>query len=132
MLLERWFELLMGHVSLKQLDRNNHRGPLTVTVSGREAELVEDGSRFWAWNPNEEHGDNAAGLLRALVARLRTFPAPAEGDLVDLIIQKTGSHSFGPALHGGSREARRTRRPPLALCHSAAVPYVVRYSQGRR
>jgi hypothetical protein len=76
-----------GHISLK------HPIDTTTTVSkvavdGGEAELVEDRSRFWAWNPNEEHGDNAAGLLRALVVRLRDLPEAEARDLVALIIQK--------------------------------------------
>jgi hypothetical protein len=50
--------------------------------------LAEDGSRFWAWNPDEEHGDNTAGLLKALVARLRALPEPEACDLVALVIQK--------------------------------------------
>jgi hypothetical protein len=75
-----------GHIALKH--PSGTATVSTVMIDGREATLAEDGSRFWAWNPNEEHGDNTAGLLGAMVSRLRTLPAPEAYDLIDLIIRR--------------------------------------------
>jgi hypothetical protein len=44
----------------------------TVNVNGQEAVLVEDWSNIWAWNPDDEHGDNELGILKAFVKRLQT------------------------------------------------------------
>jgi hypothetical protein len=58
-----------------------------VTINSDHAELIEDRSRYWAWNPNEEHGDNTAGLLKAFVERLRTLPEPDVCELAVLVIR---------------------------------------------
>jgi SpoVK/Ycf46/Vps4 family AAA+-type ATPase len=57
------------------------------TVNGHHGQLIEDGSRYWAWNPSEEHGDNTAALLKAFVERLRTLPEPDVCELAGLVIQ---------------------------------------------
>ena len=44
----------------------------TFNVNGQEAVLVEDWSNIWAWNPDDEHGDNELGILKAVVKRLQT------------------------------------------------------------
>ncbi len=59
----------------------------TATVSDHTARLAEDDSRHWAWNPNEEHGDNLAALLKAFVERLRTLPESDACELARLVIQ---------------------------------------------
>lgn len=58
-----------------------------VTVNGHHGQLIEDGSRYWAWNPNEEHGDNTAALLKAFVERLRALPEPDACILAALVIR---------------------------------------------
>ena len=58
-----------------------------VIVNGHIGELIEDGSRYWAWNPNEEHGDNTAALLKAFADRLRTLPGPDVCELATLVIR---------------------------------------------
>ena len=43
----------------------------TFDVNGQEATLVEDWSNIWAWNPDDEHGDNELLILKAFVKMLR-------------------------------------------------------------
>jgi hypothetical protein len=75
-----------GHIALK-----HQAAPITVrtlTVDGLETELAEDGSRYWAWNPNDEQGGDTAGLLKALIDRLRRLPEAEARDLTALVIRK--------------------------------------------
>ena len=76
-----------GHIALKH-QTDTPAAVRTVTVNGQQAEFVEDGSRYWAWNPNDEHRGDAAGLLRALIERLRRLPETEARDLAALVIQK--------------------------------------------
>ena len=62
----------------------------TATVNDHTARLAEDDSRHWAWNPDEEHGDNLAALLKVLVERLRTLPESDACELARLVIQTSG------------------------------------------
>ena len=77
---------LEGHASItRPITADSKRW--TVAVNDQNTELIEDGSRYWAWNPNEEHGDNTAALLRIFVDRLRTLPEQDARDLATLVIQ---------------------------------------------
>ena len=44
----------------------------TFDVGGQQATLVEDWSNIWAWNPDDRHGGNEIGMLKAVVKRLQT------------------------------------------------------------
>jgi hypothetical protein len=76
-----------GHIALKH-QTDTPAGVRTVTVDGHAIELVEDGSRYWAWNPNDDHGGDTAGLLRALIERLRRLPEAEARNLAALVIRK--------------------------------------------
>ncbi len=41
-----------------------------VRVGQTEARFIEDRSHIWAWNPDDQHPDNAVSLVKAFVARL--------------------------------------------------------------
>ncbi|MBX9684891.1 MAG: ATP-binding protein [Hyphomicrobium sp.] len=49
----------------------------TIAVNNQKTTLIEDWSNIWAWNPDDEHGDNEIGILKAVVKRLQTA-APIE------------------------------------------------------
>ena len=75
-----------GHASItRPISADTKRW--TIAVNAKNTELIEDGSRYWAWNPNEEHGDNTAALLRIFVDRLRTLPERDARDLATLVLQ---------------------------------------------
>jgi hypothetical protein len=76
-----------GHIALKH-QPDTPALVRTVTVNRQQAEFVEDGSRYWAWNPNDDHGDDTAGLLKALIDRLRRLPEAEARDLAALVIRK--------------------------------------------
>lgn len=46
----------------------------TFEVNGQQATLVEDWSNIWAWNPDDEHGDNELLILKSFVKRLKAAP----------------------------------------------------------
>lgn len=50
-------------------------------VNGQQATLVEDWSNIWAWNPDDEHGDNELLILKSFVKRLK---AAAPDDAIHL------------------------------------------------
>ncbi|MGA1835187.1 ATP-binding protein [Rhizobium wenxiniae] len=43
-----------------------------VSVGALTARVTQDHSHIWAWNPNEEHSDNAVSLVNAFASRLQT------------------------------------------------------------
>lgn len=56
----------------------------TIPTPAGEARLQEDRSYLWAWDIEEEHGDNAHGLIKAFVRHLEG----AEPDVARVIVQE--------------------------------------------
>jgi hypothetical protein len=74
-----------GYIDRRHPNREGTRS-WTVPHARRQAVLIEDHSHIWAWNPNEEHGSNTLGLLKAYVTRLHGAPRDVAREIVEHII----------------------------------------------